>query len=673
MTIITIPAVFPDGETYGGEEVRVEVVTGTQRPAHDGDRHIMGVLSYRMPTDDALAMDLLANPAGTVTRVSVEEYRWWIAVPASGGPYDISDPTIGAESLPSGTTWEQGPPGEQGETGPVGPTGANIGEATIGVDVAPGVPVHLDAYGPDPTGGTDSNAAFAAAFAAVWASRIATDPAGTGTGVLRAGLHIGPGTFVITEPEVLFGLGGAGTQKASGLVIRGSGINNTQIIYDPGAGDEAGPVMRNNDQFLNVTFEDIEFASTAAEADPVKPVFFHSDASGGAKDIDFHRCRWTGWWDKVIKLTGDNTNAQWSFRACRGRDFGAANGFLWADPADSAAPFVNYWFEHCTFALKGGHFVNGEGYLGHIHMRDSMVLYDTTATDGTLFRVLKDNVGSNESTLIVDGCYFELHNDGQMLLESHWQRGNILFRGSNWNSGGPGDFVDSTSVSVKVYNDNKGWPTVVFDQCGIKGIQQYHYNNTSFQGPANRIRYMNCEYRGFVRMAELFAFVDGGTTSKLGGLPAIEVKNCTQWTGAGANYQAINDQTINWQSSMSAQPTSYLVPFRSGDGEMLRSVDGATVALKRLPVGAVLRSAVLHVLSGGSSSTSWSFVFTDADALAVATFAGGGTVTLANTRYLRVDNINLVLSTTNKATITCVVTGTVPSGVVGYLALEYLG
>lgn len=123
MTTITIPAAFPDGETYGGEEVRVEVVSGSERPAHDGDRVIMGVSSFRLPTDGStLAMDLVPQPAGSVTRVSVDKYVWWIIVPASG-THEVWDETIAAEGLPIPGTFVPGPVGPLGPAGPPGGVG----------------------------------------------------------------------------------------------------------------------------------------------------------------------------------------------------------------------------------------------------------------------------------------------------------------------------------------------------------------------------------------------------------------------------------------------------------------------------------------------------------------------------------------------------------------------
>jgi hypothetical protein len=134
--------------------------------------------------------------------------------------------------------------------------GFGPGEAAPGDQVARLRPVDLAAYGADDTGAADCSAALVAAMADVWGSRVAPDPAGTSTGVLRRTLTIGPGTYRVASPKALLG-DHSGGARAGGLVIRGAGMNVTQIIFDPEPADAAGPMMLNDDEFLHVTFEDL--------------------------------------------------------------------------------------------------------------------------------------------------------------------------------------------------------------------------------------------------------------------------------------------------------------------------------------------------------------------------------------------------------------------------------
>lgn len=145
MTIVRFPAVFPDGQTYGGQEVRIRLDTGSTRPPYNGTTHVMGTTVRMLPRSEVLEVDLEPNAnelEGSRYVVEVREsvaekgaaYRHTIQVPATGGPYDFGDPEISAAPGAPGVAWEPGPPGEQGDPGPTGPPLAD--PALTGMSVA---------------------------------------------------------------------------------------------------------------------------------------------------------------------------------------------------------------------------------------------------------------------------------------------------------------------------------------------------------------------------------------------------------------------------------------------------------------------------------------------------------------------------------------------------------
>lgn len=568
---------------------------------------------------------------------------------------------------------------------PAGPTGANIGDVEIGFDenqVAPGdqvariIPFDVRQFGADPTGVASSDGAFIAARNAVYAARLGDDPGGTGGGVLRAGIYLPPGTYRITSPKTLMDdmvVTPGATPRTGGLIIQGAGFEATNILYDPTPGNEAGPVFYNDDNFMVMKIEGITFSTTVLNSAPVKPVLWDSKGSGGSKDTFFNYCRFTGYWDKVIRLWGDNTNAQFAFNGCLARRFKATNGFLYSDSALSSDAFVNYWFEQCTFAIQGGYIINAAGAMGHIHVNNCMWLYDPDSDPGTFIRLAKNNVGVNESQLTVENTYFELHEDGQTMLESHWQQGAINFRNTTWNSGGPGDFSQGTSIAAKIYNSNKGIPSITFDSCGMKGVIQYHYDANACLGPQRTILFRRCLLTGITpTTAVTYHTTDG--TSLHGGRAAIEFDECvranlsTDYQGSAISQRFGADRAIG-----GGGPQPRRMKFTSFRGDLPRSADSTAARTRVLPLGAIITKAELHVVSGGTTATDWSFVFktTDGAPVTIATL-NNFSKQLSNGRDVTVQDLDFVCDTDLRRTITVTQGGTVATGVVGNLYLEYL-
>lgn len=142
MSIVNVTAVHPDGTVYGGAEVAVALVTGSIRPGHvAGTGEIIGTRVLLTPVDGSpLALNLTPSsqivPEGTHYRVQVDRgrYEWRITVPATGGPFDVGDPTIAATSL-APAVLVPGPTGPTGLTGPAGPVASVAGVAHVAGDV----------------------------------------------------------------------------------------------------------------------------------------------------------------------------------------------------------------------------------------------------------------------------------------------------------------------------------------------------------------------------------------------------------------------------------------------------------------------------------------------------------------------------------------------------------
>ena len=168
MTVVTIPAVFPDGETYGGAEVRFALDTGSGRPGYTGTTHVFGPLVVRMPLDGSdLEVDLVPNTGdmeGSIYRVTMKgaSYRWNIQVPDAGGPFLVGDPVIAAEGLPVPAVVEVGTVTvgtvEQGAVGEP-PSVTNVGTARDPIlDFVLPPSLDMGATPIDTTGGVSSHA-----------------------------------------------------------------------------------------------------------------------------------------------------------------------------------------------------------------------------------------------------------------------------------------------------------------------------------------------------------------------------------------------------------------------------------------------------------------------------------------------------------------------------------
>lgn len=513
-------------------------------------------------------------------------------------------------------------------------------------------------HGADPTGVTDSSAAFQAAHAAARAA-IAVDL--TGTSANRRGrvkILLPAGRYLITQGDAL--MAATSGNRTHGIVYEGAGRSVTEIVFQPASG--GAQLMRNNDVWLTVVMRGIRFIS---QTDGSR--FLYSTSSGGAQDYLFEACEWTGLWAWGIGLDGTNNNSEWEFRRCQiGGRFSTA--FLWSGMSTNSEQdqFLNFDFYSCSaFLLSGGTWLRFD-YGGAIRVWGGNLIAD----QGGKFFDLRNNVHAyGVQQLSVVGARVELRNDTSRVIDCAWGRGSVSFL--NCDEEADVFYVPATAIGASYRPGALGGPSVRYQGCTLHGRHEYGYGTNSF-AESRSVVYDQCWIADEPASFILFTETSGGSDNR-GGRPGIEFTECRARASGKATYAL--DQTLGWYHSTSSQPKYRAAVFRNGQGGL-----PITTALDVwLPLNAVVIAVRFYKAAavGTSVATNWSYTVRSSETTptTLASVSGGGTTQWVNGFNAVQAVTNYVANSDARRHLQLVPANVdqTAAGIDGFVTVEYLG
>lgn len=437
---------------------------------------------------------------------------------------------------------------------------------------------------------TDNSAVFAAAYSAAAGAAVTVSGFTNQRG--RVTIEIPAGHFKIVSPGSL--MSDLSISRSSGLTIRGQGREMTTIVFSPTTADQY--LMDNNDDWLNVHFEDLTFHSTVSTAS-----FMKSTSSGGAQNYTFSRVNWNGTWKYGIHMIGSNVNSEMTWVHCSVQDDWTA--FLYSDAGTGSDQFLNYNFFGCQIEYATGNFIDmAKG--GNINVwGGSFIHIGTGAANQTFFKLRGGDHFSGVQRLFVCGIRVEQRHVLSVLIDCEWKRGNVTFLSVDTDSQSAITNAN-TIVQAKFQGDPDVLPVIVWDGCTLIGKHSYQFNVNSWER-ARRVIYRACEIVHWSSAHDFLTIVNNGGTGNLGGNPPIEFQNCRGVISDSAQYPF--DCTVNWQLARNATPREYRVSIKTPDGSLPNAAGGAHHVW--LPLNAVITNVRFYMPAAGSStSTTWTYV-----------------------------------------------------------------
>lgn len=508
-----------------------------------------------------------------------------------------------------------------------------------------------DYAGCDPTGATNSNAAFISALTHVASlSRVAT----LGENSNRIGnrsIRIPPGTYLITDPNALLN-SSLFAARTHGLQFEGGGPPGSVIlIYAPSV---AGPMMTNNDKVLFVRFKNIQFHGTSAENDLLVSI-----SNGTTQDYLFEDCGFTGTWRYGANLTGSNVNSEWKFNQCTFS--GSWTAFLYTPAVGASDQFLNYWFFQCKYWCSSVWIDMSVG--GSIKITDCDVSGYSPLSQSYLFNLRGNNHSFGVCTFDVNGLRVEQKTEFAGIIYAEWEQGAINFNGLDCSSQNFNVFAPLI-LSAHFNIGNASGSQISFRGCSIIGKHRYSSSQGAFgQG---RATYQNTDFLSFNHPDEAFIFDE--SLSQTG---RRRVARLTQCRG-NSTANVYSDAELGWHVSASATVTKKIVSFKSAYGTLPSNADGAVTII--LPLNAFITRVFIDIAAGSSvSSAAGGFTIqtNEASPTVLATLS-----LAALTHAGRVDNETFFRCTTrDKATIHLVpnVTNNTSIANQAVALIEYIG
>ncbi|MBB6671682.1 hypothetical protein [Cohnella nanjingensis] len=464
-------------------------------------------------------------------------------------------------------------------------TGAKLAKGTITQDkLAFAVPSGGASGNPDKTtiylqtyldAGQTVAQAFASANAAILAA-IETTPSNDNR-VGRVKLKLPGGRLIINDPNVFLQLP---PTRTCGLLIEGAGDFATEIVFQPGAANQA--LITNTDNWLFLTFRDMNFVGDVSKAAGL--TFMDSFSSGGAQNYLFERVNWTGTWRYGLHLTGSNVNSEMSFFHCG--ISGTWETFFWAETSDQ---FVNYNFYACQFEVSEGNFCRfTKG--GNVNVWGGSLIH-SGANGGTFFLMEGGAHAYSTCRFLCQGTRIEHRTDKSKMIDCAWPSGSVKFvsvdntsttgqRAANW-----------TFARFAPGNDNM--PVVSFDGCMLMGKAEFVFSTNTFDHMHNA-EFANCEFSQYANATDMIVYTG---TANPGGQPVVRFRNC-RYQGTNA-VTAIFDTNVGSSVGNRAAMETRSVSIKTASGQL--PARGGYEDFN-LPLNAIVTRVVLFSPAGAVTS-----------------------------------------------------------------------
>lgn len=345
----------------------------------------------------------------------------------------------------------------------------------------------------------------------------------------QASIYVPPGIYLITAPETL--MGSSYHTRTVGYTLDGAGSGATIIEYKPFT---RGPLLRNNDAWLNVSISNISFDASSLTSD-----FIESYSTGGAQDYHFVNVAWVGVWGNVAALSGKNSNSEWDWDHTT--FYGAFSNVLYIPPTGTSDQFLNYWFRNSRIWIRHGNFINASKG-GHFKITDcdfsGLEGSGDAANPSVLFGLYGKSHAAGVTVFECRNSRFELKTNSVKVLQSEWgNSGQITFQDDDFSS--QRYFVGPINEFTIDLSHSGGGPEYNFVRCQLMGFLDIKISNNDW-GFRRNITFEDVQFVSFDDFAQGIRFEQLTDGSNYGGFPVV---TCTRCRGQDESIYSLD----HWQ------------------------------------------------------------------------------------------------------------------------------
>lgn len=411
-------------------------------------------------------------------------------------------------------------------------------------------------------------------------------------------VEIPPGEYTIKDVNILSKY----ARRTGGLTFKGAGSKITIINFEPIENDQY--LFLNNDTWLNLRFEDIQFKGNIDK----NTSFMRSVGNGGAQNYIFKDCFFVNW-NNILDLKGTDCNSEMTFYSCNFN--GVINNVIYVgeDVSTEGDQFLNYNFFGCNYEVSKGNFINMfRG--GNINVYGGSFIHTQFDSEecegGTFFNLPYHTHAYGVCRLLVMGARFEFRNRNSKLIDCKWTSGNI-------------EFLNCDGECYELNKDSKNWinavfdcslgssPSVVFDNCSLLGKHKYICGTEGYMNIKNII-YQNCKLS---QTPHDFIVFDK-SNSNAGALPHIKFKNNKSFADCDLN-SLVAGRAVLTKKYLSVKNWFGSLPFSNDSQEVKLPLNCIITGFRLyLPAGA-MSSAKSVKLKLETSETSPTVLFNTAD------------------------------------------------------------
>lgn len=392
-----------------------------------------------------------------------------------------------------------------------------------------------------------------------------------------------PGTFVYRGKDLF----STATNRTTGFKISGAGRYATRISYRPFT--TGNYMFHNNDKLLGLTFEDMSFYGD------INNNFMLSHSSGGAQNYVFSRVTWSNW-NKVMELTGDNTNSEMTWYSCNFN--GTIKKGLYSGTTNTSDQFLNYNFFGCNYEVQEGDFIDmSKG--GNINIWGGSFIHLNTKA-GTFFKLNGNSHARGVQRFICTGVRFEHRAPASKLIDCSWGFGNVNFLSCDTSANEDGTMDKSTRAIFK--SGNTGIPIIKFDGCTLGGIHEYWYASNAWLYPSI-VTYDSCSLlavKDVKSYDDFIQYINENAGINSGSKPAIKFVNCRN-----GKYNQLADSEFRFEVTNRGWTTKKILSVKDTRGSIVKRANAITEGIEEvwLPIGAIITKITLYSPPGAVTSS----------------------------------------------------------------------